>query len=176
MKYAITILIVGALLAAQSESRFKPSKLLRKISIKSYRHFKRIDLDTKLDDLDDLFDEFGSIADEFSVHGGSFTLVEDHWKKCNTAFQAIKTFKRQLNRYKQSELEKEDRTKRKIVSVKNRIIDAKNDYSKQNDVYRACGNNAKKANASKRAHKKEEIKIPIFDPETLHWDSWSIQG
>ena len=38
MKYAIIILIIGALLAAQSESKFKPSKLLRKISIKSYHH------------------------------------------------------------------------------------------------------------------------------------------
>ena len=38
MKYAVIILIIGALLAAQSESKFKPSKLLRKISIKSYHH------------------------------------------------------------------------------------------------------------------------------------------
>ena len=45
------------------------------------------------------------------------------------------------------------------------VNEAKNDYSRENDVYRACGNDAKKANASKGATKKEEIKIPIFDPE-----------
>ena len=38
MKYAVIILIIGAFLAGQSESKLKPSKLLRKISIKSYRH------------------------------------------------------------------------------------------------------------------------------------------
>ena len=51
---------------------------------------KKGDLDGKLDELFDLFDDFGPIADEFSVHCGSFTPVEEHWKKCYTAFQAIK--------------------------------------------------------------------------------------
>ena len=99
--------------------------------------------------------------------------MEEHWKKCHTAFQAIKIVERALNKYNQSELDKEGRTKGEIASVKNRINEAKNDYSRQNDVYRACGNEAKKANASKGATKKEEIKIPTFDPETSDWDSWS---
>ena len=141
--------------------------------IKSDWDSKKVDLDGKLDELLDLFDDFGPIADEFSVHGGSFTPVEDHWKKCHTAFQAIKTVEKILNKYNQSQLDKEGRTKGEVASVKNRINEAKNDYSRQNDVYRACGNDAKKANASKRATKKEEIKIPIFDLETSDWDSWS---
>ena len=37
MKCAVIILVNG-FLADQSENKFKPSKLLRKISIKSYRH------------------------------------------------------------------------------------------------------------------------------------------
>ena len=46
--------------------------------IKSDWESKKVDLDGKLDELFDLFDDFGPIADEFSVHGGSFTPVEEH--------------------------------------------------------------------------------------------------
>ena len=38
MKCTLTILIIGIFLAAQNEGKLNPSKLLRKISIKSYRH------------------------------------------------------------------------------------------------------------------------------------------
>ena len=117
-----------------------------------------MDLDGKLDDLFDLFDDFGPIADKFSVHGGSFTPVEEHWKKRHAAFQAIKTVERTIDKYNQSELDKEDRTKGEIATVENRINEAKNDYSRQNAVYRACGNDARKANASKGATKKKRNK------------------
>ena len=93
--------------------------------IKSDWESRKGDLDGKLDELFDLFDDFGPIADEFSVHGGSFNPVEEHWKKCHTAFQAIKIVERALNKYNQSELDKEGRTKGEIASVKNRINEAK---------------------------------------------------
>ena len=46
-------------------------------------------------------------------------------KKCHTAFQAIKIVERTLNKYNQSELDKEGRTKGEIASVKSRINKAK---------------------------------------------------
>ena len=141
--------------------------------IKSDWESKRMDIDDKLDGLVDLFDDFGPIADEFTVHGGSFDPVEDHWKQCHTAFQTIKKVEKQLNKYNQTELEKEKKVKGEIASVKSRIDEAKRDYARQHDVYLACGSDAKKANASKGATKKEEVKIPTFDPETSDWDSWS---
>ena len=55
--------------------------------IKSVRESKKGDLDGKLDELFDLFDDFGPIADEFSVHGGSFTSVEEHRKNAILCFK-----------------------------------------------------------------------------------------
>ena len=81
--------------------------------IKSDWESRKGDLDGKLDELFDLFDDFGPIADEFSVHGGSFTPVEEHWKKCHTAFQGIKIVERALNKYNESELEKRAELKEK---------------------------------------------------------------
>ena len=98
-----------------------------------------MNLYNKLDGLADLFDDFAPIADEFSVHGGSFTPVEGHWKKCHTSFQTIKKFEHQLNYYNQTELEKEEKNKGEVASVKKRIADAKKDYSRPKDVYRECG-------------------------------------
>ena len=129
-------------------------------------------LDTDLDGLEALLDQFGPIADQFSVDG-KLSPVEDQWKKCTAAFQNIKNSDRQINKYNTEELDKDGGFKNEIVRFKNRINDIKNDFNQHNTTFRACGSNARHTNSTKGATKKEEIKIPVFDPETSDWESWS---
>ena len=86
MKYAVIILIIGAFLAAQSESKFKPSKLLRKISIKSYRHLAQKGAKSLL-----AASLFSGIGTPDHGHNWSFGYFDKKFETISTTFEMLQT-------------------------------------------------------------------------------------
>ena len=86
MKYAVIISIIGAFLAAQSESKFKPSKLLRKISIKSYRHLAQKGAKSLL-----AASLFSGIGTPDHGHSWSFGYFDKKFETISTTFEMLQT-------------------------------------------------------------------------------------
>ena len=86
MKYAVIILIIGAFLATQSESKFKPSKLLRKISIKSYRHLAQKGAKSLL-----AASLFSGIGTPDHGHNWSFGYFDKKFETISTTFEMEST-------------------------------------------------------------------------------------
>ena len=133
---------------------------------------KKKGLETTLDELEDLIDNFDSLVDTFYLEG-DLKPVDAHWKNCTTNYLQMRNVEKGINKFNATTLKKETDTEAQINTFKTRIAAVKNEYQKHNETYRACCSKVRQAQESKGVTKKEEIKIPTFDPDTSDWESWS---
>ena len=86
MKYAVIIIIIVAFLATQSECKLKPSKLLRKISIKSYRHLAQKGAKSLL-----AASLFSGIGTPDHGHSWSLEYFDKKFATISTTFEMLQT-------------------------------------------------------------------------------------